>query len=620
MEINPSVSGPQDPVPPRPQKHSNTDGSALPAARPRAHAPQLRGLEQRNDADGTQRRWRTLFRSRARETPSPESPNQGPDAQKKDIIRAVDDAVSGQVQPHPVEALTVSLTQIDVALDYLKRSLPPGLADRVDDFGDIAAIEDFLAGSDKLIKALDNTGLIDELMAAVAAELAKADGGSEHADTEESEQRSMMRQMLASPYVRVISLAIVATLLKTAAWYGLPSVSDDTVLATLGMGTLAHPAFRKVVATTAKILGSWLIALTEYIPFTAATTIADKNDIHLARFRGILQPIDLGAFLGAAALLDNETIELHHYLGFAIVIAGSTLANWPDDELSPLDRVLRDATKPDSTMSKALASVREHTPVLRNKDPRDSRSQLRAREAEARALAEYLDADVTAQLESLKTALQSAIASGETAVAGCTDSEPTEQEAALGAHLRKVEKMSAAVRRLSVQLEELAGAAGDQSEQKAKRMKTLFTRAWWIAEGAAATAAAVFMFKDDPMAAAVSLSVGATGVKTLAWYKHTTKKDEELLPEKLRPNDPERLELAYKMARVLYSWRYAFFEYIELTIANGEADVVPVRGAIEGTDAVWTTAFLSMVKGTEIKLKQLSGLLLAAFGIWIATR
>jgi len=92
------------------------------------------------------------------------------------------------------------------------------------------------------------------------------------------------------------------------------------------------------------------------------------------------------------------------------------------------------------------------------------------------------------------------------------------------------------------------------------------------------------------------------------------------LPEKLTPTDPKRLELAYKIARVLYSWRYAFFEYIELTIANGEADVVPVRGAIEGTDAVWTMAFLSMVKGAEVKLKQLSGLLLAAFGIWIATR
>lgn len=122
------------------------------------------------------------------------------------------------------------------------------------------------------------------------------------------------------------------------------------------------------------------------------------------------------------------------------------------------------------------------------------------------------------------------------------------------------------------------------------------------------------------MAAALSLSAGATGIKTLAWFKHTTKKDEELLPEKLTPKNPERLDLAYKIARVLYSWRYAFFEYIELTIADGEADVVPVRGAIEGTDAVWTMAFLSMVKGAEVKLKQLSGLLLAAFGIWIATR
>ena len=110
MEINPSVSGPHDPVPPRPQKHSNTDDSALPAARRHPPAPELRGLEQKGDADGTQRRRRTLFRSRARETPSPESPNQGPGVQKKDIVRAVDDAV-GQVQPHPVEALTASLTQ-----------------------------------------------------------------------------------------------------------------------------------------------------------------------------------------------------------------------------------------------------------------------------------------------------------------------------------------------------------------------------------------------------------------------------------------------------------------------------------------------------------------------------
>jgi len=617
MEINSSVSGPQDPVPPRRQTHSNTDDEPVSAARRHTPSPELRSLAKRDD--GTQRRPWTLFRNGARQLPSPESPSEGPNARKKEIVRALGSAVSEQAQPHPVEALSASLGQVDVALAYLRRSLPPGLADIVD-FSDIEAIEDFLAGSDKLIKALEETGLLEELMAAVAAELTGPEGELARSDTEESEQRSLVLRLLASPYVRIISLIAIATVLKTAAWYGLPSLSDDTVLASLSLGGLAHPALRKTVATTAKIVGSWLIALTEYIPFTTATTIADKNDIHLARFRGILQPIDLGAFLGAAALLDHETIEMHHLIGFAIVIAGSTLANWPDKELPTLERMLHDAVKPESATSKTLASLRQHTPVLKNTDPRESRSQLGARKTEALALAEYLDADVTAQLQLLKNALQGALASREQAVAACADSEPTEQEAALAGQLRKVEKMLAAVPRLSAQLEELAGAAGEQSEKKAMRMKTLFNRAWWIAQGAAATAAVVFMAKNDPMAAAVSLSAGATGIKTLAWFKHTTKKDNELLPAKLTPKDPARLDLAYKIARVLYSWRIAFFEYIELTIANSEADVVPVRGAIEGADALWTTAFLTMVKGTEVQLKQLSGLLLSAFGIWIATR
>lgn len=598
-------------VPPRPNRHSGADDRALPAARPHPPSPELRGLAKQNEDGETRRRRLPLFRSRTRQTSSPEFPNQSPGTEKKEIVRATDSALSGPAQPHPVEALTVSLAQIDVALGYLKRSLPPGLADIVD-FDDMEAIEDFLAGCAKLIKALEDTGVMEELMAAVASELTGPEGELANADTEESEQRSLLRRLLASPYPRIIALIAIATVLKTAAWYGLPSVSDDTVLASLGLGTLAHPVLRKVAATTAKIFGSWLIALTEYVPFTAATTIADKNDIHLARLRGILQPIDLGAFLGAAALLDHERIETHHLLGFTIAIIGSAFASWPDNELPVFERMLHDATKPDSAVSKTLASLREYTPVLKNRDPRESRGQLRTRKEEALALAKYLDADVTGQLESLKSALQSALASREQAVAACADSEPTEQEAAFIGQLRRVENTLVAARRLSDQLEELAAAAGEQSEQKAKRMKTLFNRAWWIAQGAAATGAVVFMLKEDPLATAVSLSVGATGIKTLAWFKHTTKEEQGLSPEKLTPKD--------LIARVLYSWRIAFFEYIELTIANSEADVVPVRGAIEAADAVWTTAFLSMVKGSEVKLRQLSGLLLAAFGIWIATR
>lgn len=610
------ADGPQNRVPPPPKEHPDNGDKAQPAARGRAQgSSELQGLPEENSRGEARRRWRSLFRTPAREMPSPESASQDTDALKKKIVRAVDGAISEQAQPNPLEALNASLPQIDVALSQLLRSLPPEFAETFD-VGAIETMDDFLAGSDKLLEALEQAGVLDALMEAMGPEHAQ----SPQANGEESEQRSRLRRAIASPYVPVISLAIVATLLKTAAWYGLPSISDDTVLASIGLGALAHPALRKVVATAAKIVGSWLIALTEYIPFTTATSIADKNDINLAKFRGILQPIDLGAFLGAAAVLDHEKIGPHHYIGFAIVIAGSTLANWPDNELPPLERMLRDAAKPDSAMSNALASIREHTPILKNKDPRESRSQLRTRQSEALALAQYLNEDVTAQLKSLESSLQRALASRELAVADGADSEPTELEAELGKQLRKVEKMLAAAPRLSEQLEDLAREAGEQSEQKAKRMKTIFTRAWWIAQGAAATGAVVFMLKDDPMAAALSLSAGATGIKTLAWFKHTTKKDEELLPEKLTPTDPKRLELAYKIARVLYSWRYAFFEYIELTIANGEADVVPVRGAIEGTDAVWTMAFLSMVKGAEVKLKQLSGLLLAAFGIWIATR
>lgn len=614
------ANGPPDPKPLPPITHSRAGDDAPPAPRRQARAShELGGLTRRGADDGTHQR-RRLFRIRSAESQDASREFEGgdPGAPRNEIVRAVDGAVAELAATGAVAELGGSLAQIEVALAQLRNSLPPGLAEMFDS-GALETMGDLLAESDKLLEAIQRAGLLDELeelMAAVAVEqIAPA-----HEGAEESEQRSLLRRAWASPLVRVIALAVVATGLKTAAWYGLPSVSDDAVLASIGFGALAHPVLRKVVATTAKILGSWLIALTEYIPFTAATTIADKNDIHLAKFRGILQPIDLGAFLGAAALLDNEKIQTHHLVGFTIVIIGSALANWPDKELPALERMLRDAAKPDSAMSKGLASLREHTPVLKNKDPRESRSQLRAREAEALALAEYLEADVTTQLESLKTALQGALASCEQAVTAGADSEQTKQEAALAGQLRKVENMLAAAPRLSAQLEELAGAAGEQSEQKAKRMKTLFNRAWWIAQGAAATAAVVFMVKDDPMAAAVSLSAGATGIKTLAWYKHTTKKDEELLPAKLTPKDPERLDLAYKIARVFYSWRIAFFEYIELTIANGEADVVPVRGAIEGADALWTTAFLSMVKGTEVQLKQLSGLLLSAFGIWIATR
>ncbi|MBU6487687.1 MAG: DMT family protein, partial [Burkholderiales bacterium] len=158
----------------------------------------------------------------------------------------------------------------------------------------------------------------------------------------------------------------------------------------------------------------------------------------------------------------------------------------------------------------------------------------------------------------------------------------------------------------------------EHSEQKSNRLKKLFNRGWWIAEGAVAVSSSIFLMKHDPMAAALTLSAGATGVKTLAWFKHTTKTDEELLPDMLTPKNPKLLGLAQKAARIGYSWGWAFFEYVQLTIANRVADVVPVRGAIEVMDLVWMATFMYMVKGDKLKWQQAAGLAAAAAGVGIA--
>lgn len=544
---------------------------------------------------------------------APESAGGSPNTPgKKEIVRAVAGAVPEKARPNPVEELNLSLQQFNDALAYLQRSLPPGLAEKFD-FGTFQTVEQFVARNDDLLKAFQDAGLLAALMAPEGSEPAEP-----AADAQESEQHSMLRRLAASPHFQSIAFAVLATVIKTTAWYGQTAVSDNATLGLVGAAALQNPAARTVLATAVKIVGSWLIALAEYVPFTAATNIADKNGIKLAKFRGILQPIDLGTFLAFVALVDNEPLKPQHFAGFGTVVVGSALANLPESDLPPLTRMLRDAEKADSKISKALASVREHTPILKNKDPRNSHIELKVRKTEALALAAHLRSDVATQLRSLQADLRSATTSRELAVADGADNEPTELEAALAKQLRRVDKMLAAIPKMSAELESLAGEAGEHSEQKANRLKKLFNRGWWIAEGALAVVSSIFLLKDDPMAAALTLSAGATGVKTLAWFKHTTKTDEELLPDMLTPSNPKLLGAAHKAARVAYSWGWAFFEYIQLTIANRVADVVPVRGAIEIMDLLWMATFMYMVKGDKLKWPQVAGLALASAGVGIA--
>jgi uncharacterized protein (DUF486 family) len=616
MEINSSLPGAHGPEPQphkKPQRaRANSDFQNAQGAEPAATpSSELRELAAKGES--REGRKRTLFRSRKRDSQASQSTSGSPSApQGKEIVRAVEGAVLDNTQPNPVEALNLSLQEVNDAVGFLRRALPPALAEKFD-VGKFDTVEQFIAGNDKLLQAFRESGLLEALMAPEKMDLDKP-----AADTPESEHHTLIRRLAASPHFQSIALAVLATVIKTTAWYGQTAVSDNATLKFIGAAALDNRAGRAVLATAVKIVGSWLIALAEYVPFTAATTIADKNGIKLAKFRGILQPIDLITFLAFVRFVDNQQLLPQQLGGLGVVVAGSALANMPEKDMLALERLRHDMEKKNTKMSKALGSLRAHTPILKNKDPRDSHIELKVRATEARALAKHLSDDVAPQLRSLQAELQTAIGQVQPALADGVEAEPTEQEAVLAKQSRRIGKMLEAIPKMVKELESLAGDAGEHSEQKSNRLKKLFNRGWWIAEGAVAVSSSIFLLKHDPMAAALTLSAGATGVKTLAWFKHTTKTDEELLPDMLTPKSPKLLGLAQKAARIGYSWGWAFFEYVQLTIANRVADVVPVRGAIEVMDLVWMATFMYMVKGDKLKWQQAAGLAAAAAGVGIA--
>ena len=77
MEINPQVPSSQNRIPPPPKEHRETGEKAPPAARARARgSSELQGLPEADSEGKTRRRRRSLFKTPARQMPSPESAGQ----------------------------------------------------------------------------------------------------------------------------------------------------------------------------------------------------------------------------------------------------------------------------------------------------------------------------------------------------------------------------------------------------------------------------------------------------------------------------------------------------------------------------------------------------------------
>ncbi|CAN7579600.1 DMT family protein [Trinickia sp. LjRoot230] len=509
--------------------------------------------------------------------------------------------------------LSQSLDQLNQCVRFLQQELPPDIAAKLN-LTTFASADEFAANADELLNVIRSFVVLGP-----AANDPTTTNINAHAlaDIDESERHRLMMRMIRSPKFQAIALTFIATFLKTAAWYGqtLPVFTDDNVLAFFGAAGLTGSAARTAVATMLKALSSWTVpALLEYIAVTSANNIADKSG-DLSKVRAIGQTMDLAWFTVFLEFLKHEPLEAQNFAGLAVVVGGAIVANKPDSKLPRIDQILHELEPRDSKLSRMLAAVRNVTPGLKNADPRTSHIALREREKDARALVEHLNGEVCTQLQSLRDGIQGILSAPEAL-------PPDVDVAELKRQLRRCDKLLKAIPKMSEQLGEVASDAENASAAKSEKMKKRFNTILWSTEALMAAATAIAL-KVDPAVSLVPVMIAATGLKNIAWYKHTTKTADEMRPKWLSFKQPKLQKIVDATSRVVFSWKWAFFEYVYLAIADRVAqdnhiNLMTVRGPIEFVDLAWMATFMYMVKDQKLKWPQVTGLAMAGAGILIA--
>jgi uncharacterized protein (DUF486 family) len=497
-------------------------------------------------------------------------------------------ADAGHTLLQDAAALSGSLQKFRHAFRQLKKQLPPAQRQRLEAL--LEGMEnagDFVAHSPQLLDALQGTDLPQHTAPSTASIWEQA----------ASTTKATTRNIVAAPHTQLLALSFVSTGLKTAAWYAQTVIPDGKLL--------AHPAQKNAQLTAIKTAISWAIALAEYIPITLANRRADHAGIHLAGFRGVIEAMDLGWFLGFLKLVKHAPLRWPHYLGLGITGAGCAVMNQP---------------------SAAGCSPNAHEADLEGHPV--TASQLRTCQSDVAGLLGQLNGPVCAELALLQADLQTLCGRALPPL----DSQPVQLDSALptdqtqdmlSPYLKRLDHLLLAVPHISDALIELRANLQQLAQEAPQALQKVFAGGFLVGEIIFGITGAVLLAQHKTLPAALALSAAATGVKTVAWYAHTVVSDDKLLPEAWTPSEPKSREWVYSAVKVAMSWGIALFEYIPLTMAHRSADqehlnLSKIRGVIEAMDLVWMALFMRMVKGDKLQRQHIAGLVLAGVGVAVA--
>lgn len=132
---------------------------------------------------------------------------------------------------------------------------------------------------------------------------------------------------LDDPKAKAALFSLVATGLKTFAWYLHTLIPDEKLLSARISPERAR--LRGTAQLAEKIGLSWLIAGTEYHALIPAIRTTDQNGINLASIRGAIAFADLLWLAAFMKMFKGEKLGMRHAVALAWAGLGVTLANLP---------------------------------------------------------------------------------------------------------------------------------------------------------------------------------------------------------------------------------------------------------------------------------------------------
>ena len=418
--------------------------------------------------------------------------------------------------------------------------------------------------------------------------------------------------LATNPWTLMTLLWADATVKKTAAWY---------LQGVLNPGVFGSPTTPQPIVDARRAEFSHAIALGEYLSGVAGARVAEKHGIDQLKVRGaLIEPMDLGIFIGFEKLIKKDPIGARHLGGLFSSAFGSALMSMPDKWNDAIGRTLK---KPFAL----LAGRGDQGVVVRRLKPREVAKK-------AYSLLQLIDR----LFGPLKHMVLNVQAGRREVLNGNIEVDldqipptvhPSRRMLTAGGSVEAMRPALDSAQALANTAGELAQAMrsgqggmnqllGGTTHFSRNMLKYLYFGIASVIHIGALTGA---LKTDDPKVKVALLSELAAGIKALAWALHTVIPDEKLLSARISPERRRLRSVTHLLEKIMLSWGLiAGVEYqalgrlVRIAGDNG-IDLSKVRTGIAMADLAHTGAFMGMVKGEQFGPREAMALIFAGLGV-----